>query len=147
MNRVGSILVVAAWLAFLACLILPAVQLNTAEPYMGWLVGLAAIARIPDFYSDWTGLQVAMAGVGNIFIALSPVALFYSGRRLYKFLALFFMGEFLIALSFYFGNYAQAAGYYLWAASFLVVSVGFGLLSRSVPYNNHLQMDPAPPHA
>jgi hypothetical protein len=147
MNRVGSILVVAAWLAFLVSLMLPAVQLNTAEPYMGWLVGLAAIARIPDFYSDSTGLLVALAGVGNIFIALSPVALFYPGRRLYRFLALFFMGEFLIALSFYFGDYAQGAGYYLWAASFLVVSAGFGLLSRSVPYNNHLQRGAAPPHA
>jgi len=145
MRQVGSILVVVAWLAFLACLVLPAVQFDTAKPYMGWMVGLAAIARVPDFYTGWTGLSVAVAGIGNILIALSPVALFYSGKRLYKVIAWLFMGEFLIALSFFFGSFAQAAGYYLWAASFLVASVGFGLLSRSAPYSNRLQTDAAPP--
>jgi len=145
MRRVGSILVVVAWLAFLVCLVLPAVQPDTAEPYLGWLVGLAAIARIPEFYCGWTGLSVALAGVGNILIALSPVALYYPGKRLYTILAALFTGEFLVALSFYFGSFAQATGYYLWVVSFLVASVGFGLLSRSAPYNNHVQGDAVPP--
>ena len=145
MRRIGTILVLVAWLAFLACLDLPAVQLDTAKPYMGWLVGLAAIARIPEFYSGWTGLAVAVSGFGNILIALSPVALFYPGKRLYQVLAALFLGEFLIALSFVFGSFAQAEGYYIWVASFLVASLGFGLLSSAAPSGTHSLSDAAPP--
>jgi hypothetical protein len=138
MKQTGSKLVVVAWLAFLVSLMLPAVQLNTSEPYRGWLVGLGAIARMPDFYISWTGLSVALAGVGNILIALSPVALFFPGKRLYKVLVWFFIAEFFNALSFFFGSFAQATGYYLWVVSFLVVSVGFGMLSRYAPDKKHI---------
>jgi hypothetical protein len=143
MRYAGSTLVVLSWLAFLVSLGLPAVQFRGVEPYMGWMAAWAIIVKIPESFSDLSSVFFGLVGVGNILIVFAPAALFYSAKRLYKFTTLFYMVVFFIALAFY--DEGCAAGYYLWIASLLGVSVGFGLLSRIAPYNNRLQIDAAAP--
>ena len=147
MQRIGSILVVIAWLVFLASLALPAVQFHDSEPLVGWYAGWMAIRLIPGFYRDWSSLLVAMTGVGNVIIVLMPLALFISSGRVHKLLASFFFVVFLIASAFYFDSTGYAAGYYLWVASFLCASIGFGILSGVSPHNKRLQGDTAPPRS
>lgn len=110
---------------------------------MGWMAAWAIIVKIPESFSDFSSVLFGLVGVGNILIVFSPVALFYPGKRLYKFIALFYMILFFIALAFY--GEGRAAGYYLWVASLLGISAGFGLLSRIAPANNRLIINTARP--
>ena len=143
--RIGQILVVLAWLAFLASLALPAVQVQDVEPYMGWMAAWTTILKIPELFREMASVPVALLGVGNILFVGAPAALLYGEKRLFRILALFYMALFLVGLGFY--GEGRAAGYFLWIASLLGISVGFGLLGRRAPYNNHLQSDAASPRA
>ena len=133
MMRIGKIIIVLAWLAFLSSLLFPAVQFQDAEPYMGWMAAWTTVVKIPESISDLSNILAALVGVGNILIVFAPVALFYGGKRMFAVLALFYMVLSLVAIGFY--GEGRAAGYFLWVASLLGVSVGFGLLSRMTPKN------------
>lgn len=106
---------------------------------MGWMAGWAVIKRIPGFYLDWPGFFVSILGIGNIFAAIAPAALFFATKRLLKFMSMFSMVVFIIALSMFFDGEGFVEGYYMWVASFLGAAIGFGILSAAVQHNKSPQ--------
>jgi ethanolamine transporter EutH len=133
MKRAGLILVITSWVVFIASWAMPAAQFQDMEPYMGWMAGWAVIKKIPDFYLDWPGFFVAILGIGNIVAAIAPAALFFSTKPLLRFMSVFSMVVFIIALGMYFDGDGFVEGYFMWVASFLGAAIGFGLLSAAVP--------------
>jgi hypothetical protein len=114
---------------------MPAVQFQEGVSYMGWKAGWDAIQTIPSFYLDWSSFLGAILGTGNIFAAIAPAALFFSTKRPFKFLSVFSVVVFIIALSVFFFGEDYAEGYFLWVASFLGTATGFGMLSAAVAHN------------
>lgn len=129
MKRVGSILVCSSWLVYLASWIMPVLQIQGDESYMGWMAGWTVIQKIPSFYLGWSDFLGAVLGIGNIYAAIAPAALFFPTRQLFKFMSSFSMLIFIIALSMFFFEEGYAEGYFLWAMSYMGMATGFGMLS------------------
>jgi hypothetical protein len=108
---------------------MPVLQIQGAEPYMGWMAGWTVIQKIPGFYLGWSDSLGAVLGIGNIYAVIAPAALFFPNRQLFKFMSLFSMLIFIIALSMFFLEEGYAEGYFLWVVSYLGMATGFGMLS------------------
>ena len=135
----GRALVILAWAAFIGCLWLPAVRFHDGSAILGWKVALAAISELPPLDKTAGDFLVFISGIGNILIALSPIALLAVNRILNSILAMSGVILFVIAMSFYEPNSGYATGYILWVVSFLVMGVGFSMLAITKPHNQRAQ--------
>ena len=135
MWKLGTLLVGLAWLAFMVCLFLPAVEFYDGREVLGWKVGLAAISEFPPLNITLDDILLFVGGVGNVVLAFSPIALLFVRRNVYLVLAVVNVVLFGVAASFYASNSGFASGYFLWVAAFLMMALGLGVLTTETPYN------------
>lgn len=129
----------------MSCLLLPAVQFQDGSVILGWKVGLAAISELPPLDKTINDVLLFLAGLGNVVIAFTPLALYVSNDFLYRVLAVLGLVLFGIAASFYAPDSGFGSGYYMWVIAFLIMALGFGLLAIASPHNNAAQPDAAEP--
>lgn len=137
MKPIGTATVVVAWIAFIACLAMPA-HSAAGDSELGWQTGLGAIKSmlyLPDKLLTKDALfflRYSFSGLGNIVMMLLPVALYLNFRKGYGLLAFFFFAETCVAAS-YFYEFKKSfhAGYYAWVVSFILATIGVGMLAIS----------------
>ena len=132
-------LVVAGWVFFLLCLILPTTVENGGTAY-GYQYGKYAIASIFDEYDGWP--LIAVSGLSNILAALG---LFVVVSRSPSFLLFFTLLFFMFGVNngwYYIGGMKDlAVGYFMWVASFFLMSVGFLCSSLRQRSNSRMKAD------
>ncbi len=88
-----------------------------------------AIFSILDSYKNLSALSISFAGIGNIAMLLLPIALYLNIKKIYTFLAFFFLIETAVAISHYASGFYIA--YYFWVTSFFLAAVGMSMLVKS----------------
>ena len=124
MKQFGIAVTIVAWIAFIACLVMP-----LDRSLIGWDVGLMAVSTIPHFYGNLNALSDAFVGLGNIAMLLLPLAIYVNKKFFYAFLTIFFFIETWVATTYYESD--VLLGYYFWVASFLLAAVGMAILTNS----------------
>ena len=122
MKQFGIAVTIVAWIAFIACLVMP-----VTRSHIGWDVGLMAVSAIPHFYGNLNALSDAFMGLGNIAMLLLPLAIYANKKFFYAFLTMFFFIETGIATTYY--ERGLLPGYYFWVASFLFAAAGMAILT------------------
>lgn len=144
MNRSGNIVTVFAWAVFICCLFLPAIQFQNGEVIPGWKAGLVAISGIPVMQESLEDLVIGIAGLGNIFMALSPLTLLLQSRKLFTALTVISFLLFVISASFYKPGMGYSPGYFLWVFAYFVMTIGFILKRAGNPHHSHQSNVPLP---
>lgn len=131
--------VVAGWLLFMLCLVLPATTEEEGVVF-GYQYAQAAIENIFDDYEGWP--FVSLSGLSNIVAALGLIAVVgRSSSFLISLSLLFFV--FGVNNSWYYigGMEDLSVGYFVWVASFFFTSGGLLCLSLKRRPNKSAQPD------